>query len=160
MRGTVRRRGKSWQALVSVIDAETGERRQLSSTHKTREDAEHWLNQTIVRFGLDSRSAHSMKVGDLLERWYQHHAHDLDNVQADVARSIIDQVLVPVLGNKKIVTVGGFDLDKWFLSLRETEDRATIRSYYEILFEAFEMALRYGWLNRNPLLQSQQVKRF
>ncbi len=100
-----------------------------------------------------------MMVRDLLERWYQDHAHALENIQADVARSIIDQVLVPTLGGKRIVTVGGFDLDRWLLSLRETEDRATIRAYYEILFEAFEMALRYEWLTKNPLLNSQQAKR-
>lgn len=46
MQSTVRKRGKGYQALLTVKDSKTGQRRQLSSTNPTKGEADRWLALT------------------------------------------------------------------------------------------------------------------
>lgn len=51
MQGTLRKRGKSWQALITVRDSATGKNKQLSSTHRTKAEADRWLALTAGTYG-------------------------------------------------------------------------------------------------------------
>ena len=71
MQGTVRKRGKGYQALLTVKDSNNGQRRQRSSTHATKGDADRWLALTASKYGIGNGAAHSMTIRDLLEAWYE-----------------------------------------------------------------------------------------
>jgi integrase len=102
MRGSVTKRGKSWQARVDLgTDPVSGKRRQSSKTFRTRKEAEielsRWLREIDTGTAIDGTR---MTFGDFLDHWL-----DVD-VQHRVRPSTISSYraqirahILPVLGS-------------------------------------------------------------
>jgi integrase len=154
MQGTVRKRGKSWQALITVRDSATGKRKQLSSTHRTKAEADRWLALTAGMYGTQSRAAHSMTIGELLDTFYERRAPDWSPSNRRFMRSAIDHKLKPRFGDTPVLNLHAADLDAWYDSLRRTMSPASIRKYHNILSAAFRMAERYDWVPFSPVARA------
>jgi integrase len=150
MRGTVRKRGKAWQALLTVKDSATSRTRQLSATHPTKAEAERWLTLTAARYGLGEGAAHSMSVAELLDTWYDQKAPDWSPSNRRNMRNAIDKVVVPRFGDTAVLKLRASDLDQWYTTLRRTMNPGTIRKYHNIIHAAYKMAERYDWVPSNP----------
>lgn len=151
MKGTVRKRGKGWQALYSVKDSATGKRKQLSSTHRTEAEADRWLALTAAQHGGRRRAAHSMTIGDLLDTFYERRAPDWSPSNRRFMRSAIDHTLKPRFGDTPVLSLHAADLDAWYDTLRRSMKPSSIRKYHNILSAAYRMAERYDWVPSNPV---------
>lgn len=158
MRGTVRKRGKNWQALVTVKDTQTGKNKQLSSTHPSKADAERWLTLSLARSGSRGGAAHSMTVGELLDHYFEHKAEDWSPSNTRFVRWAIDKVLKPRFGDTPIMKLHPADIDAWYQSLRRRLSANSIRRYHNILSASFRMAVRYDWLPVSPVSKTSPPK--
>jgi integrase len=158
MQGTVRKRGKSWQALLTVKDSTTGSPRQLSSTHQTKTDADRWLALTASQYGIGAGAAHSMTVAELLNAWYDQRNLDWSPSNRRFMRSAIDHTLIPRFGNLAVLKLHPADLDQWYAVLRRTKKPATIRKYHNVMHAAYAMAERYDWVPNNPVKKASPPK--
>jgi integrase len=158
MQGTIRKRGTSWQAILNVRDSAKGARRQLSSSHPTRADAERWLTLTAAQYGYGEGAAHSMRVSELLDTWFDQKAPDWSPSNRRNTRNAIDRVLRPRFGDVPVLKLRAADLDQWYASLRRTLNPSTIRKYHNIIQAAYKMAERYDWVNQNPAAKAQPPK--
>ncbi len=158
MQGTIRKRGDSWQALLNVPDSATGKRRQLTSTHRTKGEAERWLVLTSAQYGIGAGAAHSMTIAELLNAWYDQRHLDWSPSNRRFMRSAIDHTLIPRFGDVPVLKLHPADLDQWYAVLRRTKKPATIRKYHNVLLAAYSMAERYDWVPKNPVKKSSPPK--
>jgi integrase len=70
-------------------------------------------------------------------------------------RSAINANIKPRLGNVSISKVAPADLDSFYASLAKTGlSPLSVRKSHSILSAAFNQALRWGWVDRNPVEQA------
>ena len=71
MRGSVRKRGTSWRAVIDLPSGEGGKRQQRTATFATKREAEEWLARTATEAGTGtpSQAAGAMTVRGYLETW-------------------------------------------------------------------------------------------
>lgn len=158
MQGTIRKRGDSWQALLNVNDSTNGSRHQISSTHKTKTDAQRWLTVTAAQYGFGEGAAHSMRVAELLDFWFEQKAPDWSPSNRRNTRNAIDKVLKPRFGDVAVLKLKAADLDGWYASLRRTLSPGTVRKYHNMIHAAYKMAERYDWVIQNPAARAAPPK--
>ena len=71
MRGSVRKRGTSWRAVIDLANGEGGKRRQRTATFATKREAEEWLARTATEAGTGppAQAAGGMTVRGYLDTW-------------------------------------------------------------------------------------------
>ncbi|HTT91537.1 MAG TPA: tyrosine-type recombinase/integrase [Acidimicrobiales bacterium] len=159
MRGSVRRRGNIWQVRVSLgRDPETGRYEYASRyVHGTKRDAQRACAELITevdRGGHREEGRHT--VNELLDRWMAH-IEAQGRAESTLARyrSCINANIKPRLGAKAINKLGPADLDRYYAQLGRTGlTPLSVRKSHAILSAAFNQALRWGWLDTNPVLRS------
>lgn len=154
----VRKRGNSWQALVKVRDAATGEYRQLTATRPTKTEAERWLTTTLARHGDAGSLAFGATVGHLLDAWYEIASPDWSPTTRRNNRSIIERHLRPKWGDVSLRKLRPVDLDTWYSSKRKDITASTIRRIHGVLHLALEQAVRWDWIPDNPAAKSRPPK--
>lgn len=150
MRGTVRKRGSGWQALVKVRDSQSGEWKQMSATRPTKAAAEQWLRATLTRFGDAGSVAHDATVGELLTAWFDMASGDWSPSTRRQTVSVVDAHLRPRWGDVKVKKVRAVDIDIWMTELRKKRAPATVVRIFGVFRLALEQAVRWEWLPVNP----------
>ena len=158
MQGTIRKRGASWQAILNVWDSAKGTRRQLSSTHPTKVEAERWLTLTAAQYGYGDGAAHSMLISDLLNTWWEQRSPDWSPSNRRNMRNAIDRVLVPRFGDTPVLKLRAADLDQWYAALRRSASPGTIRKYHNVIHATYKMAERYDRVPSNPAAKASPPK--
>jgi integrase len=161
MRGSIRQRGaRSWQVRVSLgeRDAETGRHRYVERhVHGRKRDAERELAELITE--VDSgghRQTRRYTVSELLDRWMTH-IEALGRAPSTLVRnrSAINTNINPKLGKLDITKVGRADIDNLYGQLlRSGLNPLTVRKSHAILSAAFNQAVKWGWVDRNPVLRT------
>ena len=160
MRGNIRRRGaNSWQVRVSLgRDPETGRYRYVGRyVQGTKRDAQRAAAELITevdRGGHREEGRHT--VNELLDRWMAH-IEAQGRAESTLARyrSCINANIKPRLGAKAINKLGPADIDRYYAQLGRTGlTPLSVRKSHAILSAAFNQALRWGWLDTNPVLRS------
>ena len=160
MQGSIRRRGAdSWQVRVSLgRDPETGRYRYVSRyVHGTKRDAQRAAAELITevdRGGHREEGRHT--VNELLDRWVAH-IDAQGRAESTLARyrSCINANIKPRLGSKAINKLGPADLDRYYAQLARADlNPLSIRKSHTILSAAFNQAVRWGWVDTNPVLRS------
>jgi integrase len=92
-------------------------------------------------------------VADLLDRWLAHIEAQGRAMSTLVRyRSAIDANIKPRLGSIPIAKLGPADVDRYYADLAKIGlSPLTIRKSHAILSAAFNQALKWGWLDRNPV---------
>jgi integrase len=160
VRGHLRRQGRGWQLVVDVgRDPLDGKRRQLTRTfHGTKREAESELAKFVAQVSNEGApGSPATTVGGLIESWWEHTLPDLSPNTARGYRSKIDQYLLPALGDIRLRKVSAHQLDAFYRELRARGGKRgrplavnTVRGVHRIVHRAFEQAVRWGWLARNP----------
>lgn len=150
MRGTVRRRGNGWQALVKVRDSQSGEWKQMSATRPTKAAAEQWLRATLSRFGDAASVAHDATVGELLTAWFDMASGDWSPSTRRQTVSVVEAHLRPRWDDVKVKKVRAVDIDIWMNDLRKKRAASTVVRIFGVLRLAFEQAVRWDWVPVNP----------
>src|SRR5581483_12134718 len=113
MAGHLRKRGKTWQVIVSSgHDPVTGRRRQISRTVPgTKRDAEAVLAQLLVDVGRGRHLGADVTMEELLDRWIAMAEADLSPTTVQVTRWYADCYIRPRLGPVRLRKLTAIDLD-------------------------------------------------
>ncbi len=160
MRGSIRQRGpKVWQVRVSLgRDPETGRyryaQRYVNGGKRDAQRASAELVAEIERGGHRQRGRHT--VEELLDRWMAHIETQGRAASTLVRyRSAIDVNIKPRLGRVEIAKVDGATLDAFYGQLqRRGLSARTVRKSHAILSAAFRQAIRWGWIDLNPIVRA------
>lgn len=161
MRGHVRKRGNSWQALVKVVDPATGRARQISATRPTRKLADAALLELLVQAGRAGGIGSRATVEDLLNAWQALHADEWAASTIRNNRTLIDAYLIPTLGPREVAKLKPAELDLFYRDLRQTGGRArngkrrplsvgTVSKIHGVLRAALTQSVRWEWRADNP----------
>jgi integrase len=126
-----------------------GKKVQLTETvHGTKQaakDREGELRKK-ARAGVAQGSGATVDV--LLDRWLEVARHEPSTrTRTD---SYLRVHVRPTLGPKLVVKVSTADLDRLYVTLDKTLAPATVRRVHGIVRAAFEQAVTWGWIDRNP----------
>jgi integrase len=161
MSGTIRKRGaNSWQVRVSLgqRDADTGRWRYIERhVRGTKRDAQRALDALSVEVARGShRTSGRRTVNDLLDAWLTHlEARGRAESTLVRYRSAVRANIAPHLGRLDITRIGPAELDRFYGQLgRSRLKPLSIRKSHAILSAAFNQAVKWGWVETNPVLRS------
>jgi len=159
MRGSVRQKGEGrWQVRVSLgRDPVSGRYRTIAREVRGRKrDAElvaAKLVAEVERGAYRDQEVSRHSVADLLEDWLAHiEAQGRAASTLTRYRSVISVNIVPRLGDVQITKLGPAQIDSYYSQLRKAGlGTLSIRKNHTILSAAFNQAVRWGWVERNPV---------
>lgn len=157
MRGHVRRRGKSWQAIVKVTDPATGKRRQISGSRPTKDLAEGLLLELLTKAGRSGEAGSVVTVGALLTAWQKLNEATWAPSTVRNTEAIVSRYLRPTLGRHRVSKLRTAELDDLYTDLRDHGGRkggqlslGTISKVHGTLRAALRQAVKWEWLADNP----------
>lgn len=151
MQGYVRKRNGRFQAGYKVRDVRKGEWVQVTKTFDTRRDADTWLRQTVNSYDDQMSEARSITVGELLDEWFDF-ANDAWSPSTRRNTIYSMKVLKQNFGSMTLVKIRGRDIDHWIVSERRAgKSASTIRRRIGVLRLAIRQAIKWGYINRNPI---------
>jgi integrase len=164
--GHIVERNGSFRVMVYVgRDPVTGRKRYVTRTVRgSRKDAERVRNEMLVDVQKGKTSATSTTFGELLDAWYDAASPDWSPRTALEHRRVIDAVLKPALGTKKLAKLRASDLDSLYGALRagSAERRAlapaTVRKFHTVARSALQQAVRWEWITSNPAANASPPK--
>jgi integrase len=157
MRGSIRRNGASgWQVRISLgRDSETGRYKYLyRQVRGGKREAQRVAAELIAEVnpgGHQHIDRHT--VAELLD-WWMEHIETQGRAPSTLARyrSAIRADIEPYLGRLAIHKVTPADLDAFYVSLARRGLRPlSVRKSHAILSAAFNQAVKWGWVDRNPV---------
>jgi integrase len=160
MRGSIRQRGPDrWQVRVPVgRDPSTGRyryvAREVSGGKRAAQRVAAELVAEVDRGGHRYQGRHS--VGELLDRWMAHIEAQGRAASTLVRyRSAIDVNIKPAIGTVIIDKLDPVDVDRLYGRLVKSGlTPLTVRKSHAILSAAFNQAMKWGWLDRNPIART------
>lgn len=164
--GHIVERNGSFRGMVYAgRDPVTGRKRYVTRTVRgSRKDAERVRNEMLVDVQQGKTSPASATFGDLLDAWYDAASPDWSPRTALEHRRVIDSVLKPALGTKKLAKLRASDLDSLYGALRAGSDErrplapATVRKFHTVARSALQQAVRWEWITSNPAANASPPK--
>jgi integrase len=162
MAGLVRRRGPSWQALLSYRDSETGRTRQLSVTKPTKKEAERALAELVLARDRTAQTADgNQRFRDLVAAWVLYKQRTTEQSTMLRYDSALRIHLLPTFGAMRLRAITAARIDAWYHQ-QQTEGLAanSIRQHHDLLSNIFRYAVRtLKWINANPVVDANPPRR-
>jgi integrase len=156
MKGSLRRRGASWQLRAYAgRDVVTGHKRWVTRTVRgTRRDAEREL-AALVRTAQDQDGGTHVSCATLFRRWFEHAAPDWSPRTVVHHRHLLDRYLLPRFGDIPLDRLRPAEIDTFYAGLRSPSEGkglapATVRRIHGVLRAALAQGVKWGWLPANP----------
>lgn len=157
--GSIRTRGRSYQATYSYIDG-LGQRRRRSAIFETRTEARSWLTSRLAEAKSGRvTDAGAVTVGEYLTDWLG--SLGMAQLEAGTVswyRSAVTRHIVPELGGVKLSKLSAVQIES-FLAGKAASGRldgsgglgpASVRRLQVTLHKALDAAVRKGLLASNP----------
>jgi integrase len=166
-RGSLTKRGDSWRIVVDAgTDPITGKRRQLTRTVRgAKRDAEAAKAAMLTQVAEGRAVRTGATLTELLEAWYTANAEEWSPRTALENRRIIDSVIVPALGSRKLAKLRTAEIDAFYANARagrfgsgRSLAASTVRKYHAVLRSALQQGVRWEWLAVNPVTLAQAPK--
>ncbi len=163
-RGYLTKRGDSWRVVVDAgTDPITGKRRQLTKTVRgTKREAEAVKAAMLTQVAEGRAVRTGATLGELLEAWYVANSAEWSPRTALENRRIINAVIVPALGSRKLAKLRTADIDAFYGRARAGEfgggkplAASTVRKYHAVLRSSLQQGVRWEWLAVNPVALAQ-----
>lgn len=141
-----RRPNGKWRAQISVAG------RRLSHQADTQYECQLWVRQKLgeIDGGLDYRGG-ELTVAAYLARWIDTAAVALRDKTALQYRRAIANYINPHIGQMRLLELRLDRIEQFYARLgQEGRGVRTIRIVHNILHKAFEQAVRYNYIVRNP----------
>jgi integrase len=162
MKGHVYRRTRPdgsrsrWYAVIDLPASPTGARRQQTSTHDTRREAQAWLAQRVQELRAGETYDTRVTTGEFLTSWLVGNRALRASTEAEYARHINTR-LIPALGHLRLLDLRAHHIETMFAEItakNPTRERpigpTTMRRIYATLNSALNTAVRRGLIRRNP----------
>jgi integrase len=157
-----------WELRVYAgKDRLTGRKRYVSRTHRGgARSAEDALRALIRQVAAEpAERPDQVTVAELLDRWWRLRQADWSPTTARDHRNAIDAWIRPRIGEWLVAEVRPADLERFYGQLAARGGRAgrglsptTVRKVHSILHAAFEDAVRWELLDRNPAARARRPK--
>ncbi|MFK5645113.1 tyrosine-type recombinase/integrase [Ornithinimicrobium sp. LYQ121] len=159
MQGSIYRRRRadgtwsSWYAVIDQPRGTDGGRRQSTTSHRTRGEAQAWLAQTAGRSTRPTGGA-DLTVGEYLESWLEGKNGLRPSTRLSY-RGHLHGYLIPRLGEVRLVDLRAQDVERAYAVLSHPSGQgpvsaATLHRVHATLMSALNTAVRRGLLERNP----------
>lgn len=153
MKGYYRKRGNKWSFTIDIgTDPITGKRKQKTkSGFKTKKEAEiaalNLYNQMQTK-GIETSSEN---FSSFIGRWLELSAkHSLKQTTFDTYERIVKHRLIPIFGDKTLVSLKPIDIQKFYNVLQQEGLSTTyVRLIHNILSSSFKTALKWEIVNHN-----------
>ncbi len=146
--GSVSQRANgTWRAQIV-----TGGQR-VSKGFRTKSEALEWLRNTQVEIerGFDYHAGKT-NLRDYMLRWLENDRSTLRAKTADQYRRTVDKHILPNLGDMQMMDIRLIRVEQFYSDLIQSgAGIRTVRIIHAILHKAFEKAVRYGFVVRNPV---------
>jgi integrase len=143
-----------WIARVDAgRDPVSGKRRQISKTvHGSQRSAQRVLNEMAVEADRGQFTGTSTTFRQLSEQWLKLAKDDLSPNTSRIYQNLLDNHILPALGDVPVKNVKTVDLDQLYqgLTRRVFLSPSTVRQIHAIIRRAFRQAILWGWISTNP----------
>ena len=158
MKGSVKKRGKTYQYVVDVgIDPFTGKRKQKTKGgFKRQKDAQAALNKVLHEIGAQGYVEPSKEIfASFIASWFTSHFEKrIKETTASNAQSLIDKHLIREnpFANKPLSKITTEDIDAFYnLKIDEDYSSSYIRKMHQILNQVFNQAVKWKRIKYNPV---------
>lgn len=158
MKGSVKKRGKTYQYVVDVgTDPFTGKRTQKTKGgFKRQKDAQAALNQVLHENDTQGYVEPSKEIfSTFIESWFtSHHEKRIKETTASNAQSLINKHLIREnpFANKPLSKITTEDIDAFYnLKIDEAYSSSYIRKMHQMLNQAFNQAVKWKRIKYNPV---------
>ena len=152
--GYIRKRGnRSWQLTYDAPRGADGQRRQRYETvHGTKRKAQARLNEILHSLNRgEYREPSSLTVAEYLELWLREYVRpNLRPRTAEGYGTIVRKHVLPSLGHIRLVDLSPRHIQSYYTALLDRLSAQTIKHHHTLLHRAFEIAITWELLDRNP----------
>ena len=147
-----------WRAKVFLgRDAATGRRHYINRTiHGTKRQAEAVLNELLVEAGHRSKMLADGTLAELAERWLELNESQLSPTTARGYRRLLDRLILPQFGKRKVRTLQARELDEFYgrLLRRGGQDGrplspASVMRVHALVRRLLAQGVKWGWCGFN-----------
>jgi integrase len=162
MRGTVYRRQRpdgSWSRWYAVIDLPKrpdGRRRQRTTSHNTKREAQAWLARTVQELSAGEHYDHTLTMATYLPAWLEGKQTLRPSTRLAYGTHL-RLYLLPHLGHLRVGDVRAHHIEEMYRQIvveNKARERpvgtATLHRVHATLMSALNVAVRRGLLRRNP----------
>lgn len=154
----IRERKGKWQVRV-YAGTDNGRRRHLTETVPTYEDAKRRHRELSLEVEQGRNvSAAKMTVADLCDRWLKQAGPDLSPTTLVNYQNIVAKHIDPRIGSVPITKLTTARLEQLYSELRADLSAQSIRHIHAVLRRALNVAIRWGYLTRNPATTAEAPK--
>lgn len=152
--GYIRKRGnRSWQLTYDAPRAADGKRRQRYETVRgTKRDAQARLSEILHTLNRgDYREKTSLTVAEYMELWMREYVRpSLRPRTAEGYGTIIRKHVLPALGHIRLAELSPRHIQSYYVALTDRLSARTIKHHHTLMHRAFEIAITWELLDRNP----------
>lgn len=159
--GSIRWRDGAWRVQAYLGRDELGRPRYRSLTVRTpnTKAGESAARRALSRLVLEAeggqhRPAPRGSFKELAERWIEARTPEWPTGAPKHTRQVLGNHVYPSIGDRRIDAVTPADLDALYGRLRLKLSPATVRRIHASIRAAFEQAVRWGMLDRNPAMRA------
>ncbi|GAA4123624.1 site-specific integrase [Knoellia locipacati] len=145
-----------WHAVIDLPPRPDGQRRQKTSTHDTRRQAQAWLAKTSEEVRTADLPDDTITVGVFLSQWLEGKRGLRPSTKVEYQRHL-DQVFIPELGRLKLVDLRSRHIEEVLERLQKAQEARrqpisaqTFRRIHATLHSALSTAEKRGLIRRNP----------
>ena len=153
MNGSIKKRGNSWRGRADLgVDPETGKRKQVSVTARTKKEAGDELRRALERQERGEYVPPSkLTLGQWLDIWFRTYVEPNRRPRTvETYRSVIQQHLKKAMGAVPLQRLEPEHVEKYFADRRETLSGSTLAQHSAILHNALKSAVRKKKIPSNP----------
>jgi integrase len=162
MPGTIRKRGTSWQALLSYRDPKTGRQTQVSATRPTKRDAEIALAEMLLRRDQGRQPGDGrQKFNELVDTWLEFKQRTAQPSSLMRYDSALRVHLRPTFGAMALRSITPARIDAWYAAQHaQGLSDNSVRQHHDLLSNILRYAVRtLKWLPSNPADDANPPKR-
>ncbi|MCY4580316.1 MAG: site-specific integrase [Chloroflexi bacterium] len=152
--GYIRKRGnRSWQLTYDAPRGGDGKRRQRYETvHGKKRHAQARLNEILHSLNRgEYREPTTITVDEYLELWLRDYVRpNLRPRTAEGYGTIIHKHVLPSLGQIRLADLSPRHIQSYYSALLDRLSAQTIKHHHTLLHRAFEIAITWELLDRNP----------
>lgn len=152
--GYVRKRGnRSWQLTYDAPRGADGKRRQRYETvHGTKRQAQARLSEILNSLNRgEYREPSALTVAEYLDVWLREYVRpNLRPRTAEGYGTIIRKHVLPSLGHIRLADLSPRHIQSYYATLLDRLSAQTVKHHHTLLHRAFEIAIAWELLDRNP----------
>ncbi|MGB3926504.1 MAG: site-specific integrase [Caldicoprobacterales bacterium] len=164
MRGHIRKYRGRWAGVVELgRDPVTGKRRQKWIYADTKKECEVLVAELIYK--LESGTYFEptkMSVAEYLRHWIKVHSPNLAKSTVDDYTGVIENHLIPELGNLPLAKLSPLHLQDLYKRKQEEYSGRTVQKIHRILRKALDVAVKTQLIKQNPadLVDTPKAKKY